>query len=378
VKVRISTDWRKTVKLTAAFVALGFGLTLLGSVFPEHLELTNSLRLLLVILPATAMAAQFVALALHEFGHLVASILFGFKVIYIGFGGLQFILSGEDKWELLPESGAVASESTLLQDRPWPNSVVSFAGPFVDILVGSIAAFFAFKIESSYGLLLLLLTISSARNAYISLSPSYPGLLSNDIKQILDVWKPQSQIFAHRSFRRIYPILAGEDPRSFESEDVRRALWLDRDLKSSIVVTQIATYYSIANDAKEAVEMGARYVTTCRELLATDTDDDREQWESLLQDALLESAFAAALVNDLSCAHAFEAELVQIDSTNWHTARRMHSALLLASGRTEDACRAVKTAQSFLDQDKASTPSPMWNTAELFLDLVRVAATKST
>lgn len=371
-KVQVNPNWGLTLKILGGFVAVGAILATLHSCLQDGRAKDSSASLFVVCsaLPICVMGTQLLATLLHEFGHASVAKLLGIRVHYIDACGVR-LLFGEGR-EAPPNSfgGQVGVETTLAQDRPLTSTLLSAAGPGTDLLVIAGSVFATLRLGDFRSMPFVLLAVCSGRNAYHSLWLGYPGFLANDIKQIVDVWKPRSELFGYHSFRRIWPMLQeGRDPTLFSEEDIRRALWITNPRRHAMA-TQMATYYAIAKRSPEAVSAGERYIQACQAVLASDVGDERRRWESLADDALLETAFAAYLSGATEKGDAIVGEIQSIRRSNWHTARRLEVTRLFAQGEISEAHAALATAQEKLDLDRP-TGSSLWSTANLFLLIVR-------
>ncbi|RYG25260.1 hypothetical protein EON82_07785 [bacterium] len=66
----------------------------------------------------------------------------------------------------------------------------------------------------------------------------------------------------------------GADPPSFDSEDVRRAMWVE-DPGYEVSAIQLATYHAIATRSPDAAELADSFVEKCEK--AYDEASDEEE-----------------------------------------------------------------------------------------------------
>lgn len=361
-------EWRELFGVPLVIAGLGLAATLFG------LATGAPPRDMAILFVAVASpfpvieGAMYVSVFAHEMAHAVAAWVFGLRVLQIRVCNVRWVSEGEGEAEWNGGGGVIA-ESTLATDRPWPATIISLAGPAADLAVVASVLLFARHIPLPASAPWWSLAFWSARGAYVSLVPSASGDQDSDIKHILDHWSPEPQIFAHHALNRIWPILEGADPTGVAPEDVRRAL-THANPQWRLYAAQIATYHAIAVASPEAVERGRLYIARCRETIsAAETEEQRSPFQRLLQDALLETAFAATLGGDLGAALSTEAELTVVDACNWHTARRLDGALARSQNDPLYESRLEK-AWTMLETEKGAQPSPMWDTAERFLALV--------
>ncbi|RYG25259.1 hypothetical protein EON82_07780 [bacterium] len=88
----------------------------------------------LVLLPALCVPL-FVSVLLHELGHVVAAIGLGLRVRAIKVYGVYFLFGGAPMPEGARSSGFADLKTQLRRDQPWSATLISLAGPAVDIAV---------------------------------------------------------------------------------------------------------------------------------------------------------------------------------------------------------------------------------------------------
>ncbi len=312
--------------------------------------------------------AMFVSTFVHEMGHVVAARAYGLRILQVRIYNVRWVREGEGDAKSTG-GGGVSAEKTLAVDRPWPATIISLAGPAAELALLSGSALAARHVPLPASAPLWSLAFWSGRGLYVSLVPSASGSRDSDIKHVLDHWSPEPQNFAHHSLRRVWPVLSGTDPSTVDPEDVRRALTL-KNPKWHPYAAQIAAYHALAMRSPAAPERGRQYIERCREALVIGgTDEEKASFKGLIQDALLGTAFAEALVGDADVAVSLESELTFLNRDNWHTARRLDAALAWRRGDPGYG-EKIKTARAKLEDDKAARPSPTWDTAERFLGLV--------
>ncbi|RYD63434.1 MAG: hypothetical protein EOP84_33660, partial [Verrucomicrobiaceae bacterium] len=286
----------------------------------------------IVAIPAL-LALIFLSLLLHEIGHAIAALLMGLRVYSIKVYCVHFIFR-EMPFDEDDYAGAAYIEDTHERDRPIPATIVSLAGPAVDLSIVAYALMIGESLPVPWSTMLHVLGVSSAINAAASLFPR-EDQYSNDIGQIRDFWRPNSQLFAARALRRVWLV---KDPKDIDQEDIRRALSYEDPL-GKMYANQAAMFHAIGNDSLEAIQYAAVYAALAQNLLEKQVDEESARaYRIFLQNAHLEAAFAHAFLRrNYEAATTEMGKLKSIDKYQWPTMRRVWIAEALAQGDIEAA-----------------------------------------
>jgi hypothetical protein len=338
--VRVQIGFTIAGALLAAFMGSSpdgerlapYGFLLLASMFPAVL--------LFIGLPVFA----------HEAGHALAAWLLGIRVRGFNLLGTEFLPGAapvQRKEEFL---GLVRVETTLPQDRPSFWITFLLAGPVAGLLFAALEIVAATRLGVMGNLLLL----QALYGVGLSLSTLWPWFSAKDSsvktdgQKIRDVCRPDSQVFATTSLRRIAQRITEGALDGIDPEDVRRALKM-RNPRLLVYANSLNVTWTLYADPERATGAARAYVEACEKARALQSD--WKDLEGIWQDAVLECAYCE-LVNedDLDAAERLLAKLTQIDTACWYTARRVDAALYLRRGETEKALQALAHATAMLER----------------------------
>lgn len=366
-KLLVGDSWKATAMIVGGFTAVGALAAALGLAFGQPAKQMVVL-FAAIALPIPALRiAHLTSTLLHELGHAVAAWTLGLRVLQIQVDDIVLAFHGEPKSYVGHFMGSVFIANSLRCDRRWPATLISLAGPGFNLVV--VASLIFLPRLSDYFKIALAATASfSALSAYRSLVPSATKPGGSDIHHVIDYWRPESQIFARRSLTRIWPVIEGANPNLVDPEDVRRALWVEAP-HHRLQAAQIAAYHAIGTRASNASSLAADFAQRAEAALdAAENDEDHNSFRGLVEDALLEEAFARALFDrDLDSSSALVDRLTWIGKNSYDTARRVFAAQTLAAGDSRGALEQTQHARLML---KSSPLNAMIPTAELFLNLV--------